>query len=92
MAGRSAYRRPYGKIEEVSGALHYLLNVRMVLFIRIIQRILVLTGPSGSAKTATLQVLAKEFEAEVVEWHASSDEFSMNGDYGVSRIFLTHLL
>ncbi|CAE6422536.1 unnamed protein product, partial [Rhizoctonia solani] len=45
------------------------------------RRILVLTGPSGSGKTATLRVLAKELEAEVVEWYASSDEFSMGGDY-----------
>ncbi|ELU37592.1 Rad17 domain-containing protein [Rhizoctonia solani AG-1 IA] len=45
-------------------------------------RILALTGPSGSGKTATLQILARELEAEVVEWQANSDEFSVAGDYG----------
>ncbi|KAF8601784.1 P-loop containing nucleoside triphosphate hydrolase protein [Ceratobasidium sp. AG-I] len=45
------------------------------------RRILVLTGPSGSGKTATLRVLASELDAELVEWVASSDEFSTTGDY-----------
>ncbi|KAG9103435.1 Cell cycle checkpoint protein rad17 [Ceratobasidium sp. 370] len=46
------------------------------------RRILVLTGPSGCGKTATLRILANELEAEVVEWDASADEFSMaGGDY-----------
>lgn len=52
----------------------------------IFQRILVLTGPSGSGKTATLRVLAKELDAEVVEWYASSDEFSTSGDYSMSKV------
>lgn len=35
---------------------------------RTAQRVLFLTGPPGSGKTATVQVLARELKIEVVEW------------------------
>ncbi|CCO34177.1 cell cycle checkpoint protein [Rhizoctonia solani AG-1 IB] len=69
------------KIEDVRRWLGEALTGGPTGKLRKYRRILVLTGPSGSGKTATLQVLAKEFEAEVVEWHANSDEFSIAGDY-----------
>ncbi|CUA69879.1 Checkpoint protein rad17 [Schizosaccharomyces pombe 972h-] [Rhizoctonia solani] len=69
------------KVEDVRRWLDEALTGGPTGKLRKYRRILVLTGPSGSGKTATLQVLAKEFEAEVVEWYASSDEFSTGGDY-----------
>ncbi|CAE6417088.1 unnamed protein product [Rhizoctonia solani] len=69
------------KVEDVRRWLGEALTGGPTGKLRKYRRILVLTGPSGSGKTATLRVLAKEFEAELVEWHASSDEFSMGGDY-----------
>jgi len=38
------------------------------------QRILVLTGPAGTAKTTTLRVLAREMGFEIVEWRNSMNE------------------
>ncbi|CAE7143696.1 unnamed protein product [Rhizoctonia solani] len=69
------------KVEDVRRWLGEALTGGPTGKLRKYRRILALTGPSGSGKTATLQVLAKEFEAEVIEWNASSDEFSMGGDY-----------
>jgi MoxR-like ATPase len=34
----------------------------------ITQRLLVLTGPAGSAKTTTLRVLAREMDFDIVEY------------------------
>lgn len=43
------------------------------------RRILVLTGPAGTGKTATIRVLAKELGVEIVEWRNSvSDGFTDN--------------
>ncbi|CAE6394476.1 unnamed protein product [Rhizoctonia solani] len=69
------------KVEDVRRWLGEALTGGPTGKLRKYRRILVLTGPSGSGKTATLRVLSKEFEAEMVEWQASSDEFSMGGDY-----------
>ncbi|CAE6349052.1 unnamed protein product [Rhizoctonia solani] len=69
------------KVEDVRRWLGEALTGGPTGKLRKYRRILVLTGPSGSGKTATLQVLTKELEAEVVEWHANSDEFSIAGDY-----------
>ncbi|KAF8751919.1 Rad17 cell cycle checkpoint protein [Rhizoctonia solani] len=44
----------------------------------------------GIWKTATLQILARELEAEVVEWQANSDEFSVAGDYGAFKAIFYH--
>ncbi|KAI8970634.1 Rad17-domain-containing protein [Trametes punicea] len=38
------------------------------------RRILVLTGPAGTAKTATIRVLSKELGYEILEWQNSMDE------------------
>ncbi|KAI0794827.1 Rad17 cell cycle checkpoint protein-domain-containing protein [Abortiporus biennis] len=38
------------------------------------RRILVLTGPAGSAKTATLRVLAEEMNFDMLEWRNGPDE------------------
>ncbi|KAG0704979.1 Rad17 cell cycle checkpoint protein-domain-containing protein [Suillus ampliporus] len=40
------------------------------------RRILVLTGPAGTAKTTTLRVLAREMGFEIVEWRNSMSERS----------------
>ncbi|KAI0353325.1 hypothetical protein OH77DRAFT_1483691 [Trametes cingulata] len=45
------------------------------------RRILVLTGPAGTAKTATIRVLSKELGYEILEWRNSMDEhFSRDPD------------
>ncbi|KAF8748177.1 Rad17 cell cycle checkpoint protein [Rhizoctonia solani] len=69
------------KVEDVRRWLGEALTGGPTGKLRKYRRILALTGPSGSGKTATLQILARELEAEVVEWQANSDEFSVAGDY-----------
>ncbi|KAG8738699.1 Cell cycle checkpoint protein rad17 [Ceratobasidium sp. 414] len=69
------------KVEDVRRWLNEAVTGGPTGKLRRYRRMLVLTGPSGCGKTATLRVLANELEAEVVEWYASSDEFSMGGDY-----------
>lgn len=44
------------------------------------KRILALTGPAGSGKTASLRVLAKELDLEIVEWRNGMDD-GIGGDY-----------
>ena len=46
------------------------------------QRLLVLTGPAGSAKTATLRVLAREMDFDVVEYkdNTNTTRFSTFSD------------
>ncbi|GAA5982496.1 hypothetical protein JCM10908_006672 [Rhodotorula pacifica] len=52
------------------------------------RRVLVLSGPSGAGKTATVKMLAKEMEAEVVEWReGQSGKF---GDGDPDRESLVH--
>ena len=56
------------------------------------QRILVLTGPAGSAKTTTIRVLSKEMEFEISEWRSSAEGGYSDDDYGlVSLIELLEL-
>jgi len=59
----------------------------------VVQRILALTGPAGSGKTATVKVLAKELGFELIEWRNSvADPYggvfsfmdSTNFDYNIS--------
>ncbi|KAG8788697.1 Cell cycle checkpoint protein rad17, partial [Ceratobasidium sp. 428] len=70
------------KVEDVRRWLNEALTGGPTGKLRRYRRILVLIGPSGCGKTATLRVLANECDTEIVEWYASSDEFSMaGGDY-----------
>ncbi|KAJ7713743.1 Rad17 cell cycle checkpoint protein-domain-containing protein [Mycena metata] len=47
------------------------------------RRILALTGPAGTAKTATMRVLAREFDCEILEWRNAMEEGSSRfGDDG----------
>ncbi|KAI0327719.1 Rad17-domain-containing protein [Cubamyces sp. BRFM 1775] len=43
------------------------------------RRVLVLTGPAGTAKTATIRVLARELNYEILEWRNSMDEHFSQG-------------
>jgi cell cycle checkpoint protein len=47
-----------------------------------LQRLLVLTGPAGAAKTTTLRVLAREMEFEIVEYKDTTNttQFSALSD------------
>jgi hypothetical protein len=55
----------------------------------ILQRILTLTGPAGTAKTSTLHVLSRELDFEILEWRNSmsgpasltDEEPHINGEY-----------
>ena len=40
-------------------------------FLVLLQRVMILSGPAGSAKTATLRVLSKEMGFQVVEYKTS---------------------
>ncbi|KAI0763953.1 Rad17-domain-containing protein [Trametes elegans] len=49
------------------------------------RRILVLTGPAGTAKTATIRVLSTELGYEILEWRNSMDDhFSREPDHSPS--------
>ncbi|KAG8989069.1 Cell cycle checkpoint protein rad17, partial [Tulasnella sp. 427] len=57
------------------------------------RRILALTGPAGTGKTATVRVLAKEMGVELVEWrNGMDDDFGSGEDYeSLSLKFQTFL-
>jgi cell cycle checkpoint protein len=46
------------------------------------QRLLILTGPAGSAKTTTLRVLGREMDFEIVEYKDTTNttQFSVLSD------------
>ncbi|PPQ71519.1 hypothetical protein CVT26_010390 [Gymnopilus dilepis] len=46
------------------------------------RRILVLTGPAGTGKTATIRVLSKEMGFEILEWKNTIAEVSTMGAFG----------
>ncbi|OCH87008.1 P-loop containing nucleoside triphosphate hydrolase protein [Obba rivulosa] len=47
------------------------------------RRILALTGPAGTGKTAAIRVLARELDFDILEWRNAMDErFSTEDDYG----------
>ncbi|KAJ6617530.1 Rad17 cell cycle checkpoint protein-domain-containing protein [Mycena sp. CBHHK59/15] len=50
------------------------------------RRILALTGPAGTAKTATIRVLAREFDCEILEWRNAIGEAALTtlGDHSTS--------
>jgi cell cycle checkpoint protein len=51
------------------------------------QRILALTGPAGTAKTATMRVLARELDCEILEWrNAMEESFSSLGGTTLARL------
>jgi hypothetical protein len=47
-----------------------------------LQRLLILTGPAGSAKTTTLRVLAREMDFEIMEYKDTTNttQFSTFSD------------
>ncbi|KAG8998506.1 Cell cycle checkpoint protein rad17 [Tulasnella sp. 427] len=56
------------------------------------RRILALTGPAGTGKTATVRVLAKELGVELVEWRNGMDDDFASEDYeSLSLKFQTFL-
>lgn len=42
------------------------------------QRVLVLTGPAGTAKSSTIRVLSQELKFEIIEWKSSTSESFTN--------------
>ncbi|KAG8903931.1 Cell cycle checkpoint protein rad17 [Tulasnella sp. 403] len=47
------------------------------------RRVLALTGPAGVGKTATIRVLAKELDLEIIEWKNGRDEnYDEDDEYG----------
>lgn len=53
-----------------------------------LQRILVLTGLAGTAKTTTVRVLAKEMGFEISEWHNTLEEGNEDDYSAFLRIML----
>jgi Rad17 cell cycle checkpoint protein len=51
------------------------------------QRLLILTGPAGSGKTATLRVLAREMDFDIVEYkdNTNTTRFSTFADEPLTR-------
>ncbi|KAJ7263109.1 Rad17 cell cycle checkpoint protein-domain-containing protein [Mycena rebaudengoi] len=46
------------------------------------RRILALTGPAGVAKTATIRVLARELDCEILEWRNGMGDAGMSSGFG----------
>ena len=53
------------------------------LFVSPLKRVLVLSGPAGSAKTATLRVLSREMGIDIVEYKTSEGD---SGEYHKWRL------
>ncbi|KAK4690504.1 hypothetical protein P7C70_g9563, partial [Phenoliferia sp. Uapishka_3] len=64
------------KVQDVANWLDEAFNPKLAKY----RRILVMSGPSGAAKTATLRILAKEYGVEVVEYRNGGNH-SFAGDY-----------
>ena len=46
------------------------------------RRVLVLSGPAGAGKTAVVKMLAKDMDAEIVEWQEGQSGKTVDGDPG----------
>lgn len=57
------------KVEDVNNWLNEAYNKKLAKH----RRLLVLSGPAGAAKTATLKILAQEQEIEILEYRNSSN-------------------
>jgi hypothetical protein len=44
--------------------------------------LLVLTGPAGAGKTATIRVLSRELKFDIIEWQNALDDVFNEEDYG----------
>lgn len=51
------------------------------------KRILILSGPAGSAKTATLRVLSREMDIDVVEYKTSEGDSGKYSEVPGNEIF-----
>ncbi|TFK67761.1 P-loop containing nucleoside triphosphate hydrolase protein [Pluteus cervinus] len=51
------------------------------------RRVLALTGPAGAGKTATLKILAKDLDFEILEWRSSmAENYSSSSAFGGADI------
>ena len=57
------------KVTDVAGWLTEAYNPKLAKY----RRLLVLSGPSGAAKTATLRILAEEFDIDILEYRNGSN-------------------
>ncbi|KAL8292578.1 hypothetical protein RQP46_001190 [Phenoliferia psychrophenolica] len=64
------------KVQDVANWLDEAYNPKLAKY----RRILVMSGPSGAAKTATLRILAEENDIELVEYR-NGNNLSFAGDY-----------
>lgn len=55
------------------------------------QRLLVLSGPAGSGKTATVRVLSHEMNFNIIEWQNGFDDVYSEEDYGKRKCYLASL-
>lgn len=68
-----------GKVKDVDGWLGEAFNPKLAKY----RRLLVLSGPAGAGKTATLRVLAEEHGADILEYR-NPQNLKLAGDYGQS--------
>lgn len=57
------------KVTDVANWLTEAYNPKLAKY----RRVLVLSGPSGAAKTATLRILAEEFDVDILEYRNGSN-------------------
>ncbi|KAK4057443.1 RFC checkpoint protein Rad17 [Microbotryomycetes sp. JL221] len=68
------------KVKDVAGWFEEAFNPKLSKY----RRVLVLTGPSGAAKTATLQLIAKDGDVDIVEYRNASTTVVAN-EQGTDR-------
>ncbi|KAG5636457.1 hypothetical protein H0H81_007964 [Sphagnurus paluster] len=69
------------KVEDVRRWLHESFDGGPSGTLRKYRRILVLTGPAGTAKTATMRVLAREMDFELMEWRTAVADSTFDSSY-----------